>query len=176
MSDCAINSVRSLPRSEASTSDSRSESAGAIPFEWLVQQQASGADGQRAAERDELLLAPAEQERLAIAHLGELADHAVDEVEPCLAVEMPGDPQGQQDVFFHRQLRHQAAVLRHVADPERGAPVSRLRRQIRAFEADRALRGPEVAHDRADQRGLAGAVAADEAYHGALVDPHGKAA
>ena len=172
MSDCDIRSVRSLPLSEASTSDSRSESAGAIPSNGSSSKQTFGADRKRAAKCDQLLLAAAQQQRLAMAHLGEFADHLVDEFEPRLAVQMLGDPQRQQDVFLHRELRHQTAILRHVADPECGACVARTSGQIGAFEPDRSLRRLEMAHDGAHQRGFAGAVAADQADHGAPRHAH----
>ena len=81
-----------MPFSEASTSDKPLGQRRRDSLERLVEQQASGADGERAAERDQLLLAAAQQQRLAMAHLGEFADHLVDEVEPRLAVEMFGDP------------------------------------------------------------------------------------
>jgi hypothetical protein len=89
MSDCDISKVRSLPFSEASTSDSRSDSAGAIPSNGSSSSRHLVPIAERAAERDQLLLAAAQQQRLALAHLGEFADHLVDEVEPRLAVEMP---------------------------------------------------------------------------------------
>jgi hypothetical protein len=68
------------PFSEASTSLNRSDSTGAMALERLVEQQAFGADAERAAERDQFLLAAAEQQRLAVAHRGELADRLVDEI------------------------------------------------------------------------------------------------
>jgi hypothetical protein len=58
MSDCDINSVRSPPFSEASTSDNRSDSTGAMPSNGFVEQQASGADAERAAERDHFFWPP----------------------------------------------------------------------------------------------------------------------
>ncbi len=86
------------------------------------------------------------------------------------------DPQRQQDVFLHRELRHQAAIFGHVADPERRAGMARPCGQIGSFEPNGAVRRFEMTHDRAHQRGLAGAVAADKARDGASCHMHRKAA
>jgi hypothetical protein len=69
-------------------------------------------------------------------------------------------------------LGYQTAVFRHVADSERGANVAWARGKIGAFEANDALRRFQMPHDRAHQRGLAGAVAADQAHHRATRDMH----
>src|ERR1700687_5826813 len=61
-------------------------------LERLVKQQTSCADAERAAKRDQLLLATTQEQRLAMAHLGEFADYRVYKIEPGLAVEMLSDP------------------------------------------------------------------------------------
>src|SRR5205085_7979544 len=77
-----------------------------------------------------------------------------------IAISIAAAPCPSADV----ELRHQAAILRHVADAEAGAAVARKACPIGPVEPDRALCRLEVAHDRAHQGGLAGTVAAD---HGA---------
>ena len=80
-----------------------------------------------------------------------------------------GRPGRQQDVLLDREARHQPAVLRHVADAVADAAVRRQRQQVDAAELGLAGRR-DRAHQRAQQRGLAGAVAADQPAHLALVE------
>src|SRR6202165_6344435 len=67
------------------------------PLERLVEQQAFCADAECAAKRDQLLLAPTQQQRLAMAHLGEFADHLVHEIEPRPAIQVLRAPSREQD-------------------------------------------------------------------------------
>ncbi len=61
-------------------------------LERFVEQETPCADAERAAKRDQLLLASTQQQRLAMAHLGEFRDHLVDDFEPRLTVKVASDP------------------------------------------------------------------------------------
>lgn len=67
MSDCTISKVRSLPLSDEDFGKSLGQCLRDC-FERFVEQQAFGADRKRAAERGQLLLASAQQQRLAVTH------------------------------------------------------------------------------------------------------------
>jgi len=73
-------------------------------------------------------------------------------------------PGRDQHVFLDAQRGHQTAVFRHVADAIARALVDRRLPERRAVETDASLARRQNAHHRAHQRGLAGAIAADEAY------------
>ncbi|KAG0919089.1 hypothetical protein G6F32_016356 [Rhizopus arrhizus] len=66
-------------------------------------------------------------------------------------------------VFFHRHGREDHAVCGRVAHFQRGALVAGQGGQVRAVEGDLAGLDPSQAHDCAQQRGLARAVAAHDA-------------
>ena len=68
-------------------------------------------------------------------------------------------------VFAHRQQRKDVAALRHPGDAAPRAVVDRQPRDVGAFPADRARADRMRAGDRAQQAGLAHAVAAEQAGH-----------
>jgi hypothetical protein len=132
-------------------------------FERLVEQQQPRAAHQRPRKRRKLLLAAGKLQRLALCEDLGLRNDRIDELQPLRGVGLSGRPRRQQHVLLDRQVRHQAAVFRHVADAEAGAAVHRQRRQRMLFEHDPAAPRGQDAHDAAHQRRLAGPVAADQA-------------
>jgi hypothetical protein len=92
--------------------------------------------GERARQRRQLLLPAGEQQAPALAHLLQLGQHAIDQRQPLLGAQRPVHPHRQEDVLLDGELGHQAAVLGHVADAERGAAVRRQRGEVLAVEDD----------------------------------------
>jgi hypothetical protein len=137
-------------------------------FERLVEQQQSGADGERAGQGRELLLAAGKEQGAPLLHLDQLGQDAVDQRQTLLGAQRLAHPHRQQDVLLDRELGHQAAVFRHVSDAERGAAVRRQRGEVVAVEHDPPRLRRQVAHHASHQRRLARAVAADQADHGAV--------
>src|SRR5271169_6338759 len=71
-------------------------------------------------------------------------------------------PGGEQHVLAHRQLAEYAHILRHVSDAQTG-DVRRIERGYRlAVENDLAQAGLPQAHDGAQSRRLAGAIAPEQ--------------
>src|SRR3974390_2767008 len=99
-----------------------------------------------------------------MSHLGKFANCLVNEIEPCFPVEMRGHPEWQQDVFLDCQLRHQTAVLRHVAYSEPSAGVGRAHRQVGSLKSKCAAYRLEMTHDRTHQCGLAPTLAAAQTH------------
>ena len=134
-------------------------------FERLIQKEKPGAAHERAAEARELLLAAGELEPLAWRELPELWNQAIDFFESLARVGDSRGPGGHQDVLLDGQIGNQAAVFGHVADAQARASVSRHCEEIVILKAHRAGAALHQAHDASHQRGLAGAVAPDEASH-----------
>jgi len=134
-------------------------------FERLVQQEQAGAAHQRPGERGELLLPARKLRALARSELADFGNVVEDLAQPRAGVRHAGRPSRQQDVLLHGQVGDQASVFRHVADAQARACVRRHREQVLALEAHTPAAGLEQPHHRLDERGLAGAVAADEAGH-----------
>src|SRR5205814_1562268 len=65
-------------------------------------------------------------------------------------------------IFLHRQVGKEAAVLGRVADAEPRSPVRRHRADVLALEGDLAGAQRQQADDAVDGGGLAGAVASDQ--------------
>ena len=74
------------------------------------------------------------------------------------------------EVFGNRQRRENLPALGHLADAEIADAMARPAGDIGAAEQDAAARRPQHAGDGADQRGLAGAVGADDGDDRALLD------
>ncbi len=87
---CAISTETSLPFSDGDDVGEALRERRRDALERLVEQQQARADGERARQRDELLLAAREQQRAPVAHLDELGQDAVDEGEPLLGHERRG--------------------------------------------------------------------------------------
>ena len=88
-------------------------SAGVERTEGLVQQHEAGLDGQRPGQRDPLLLPAGELMRVAIAR-GRPCPTASSRSATASRRSAAGE--AEADVGRHRQMREQAALLRHVAD------------------------------------------------------------
>ena len=76
----------------------------------------------------------------------------------------------QQQILLDIEAGEDAALLRAIADPEPGDPVGGQADQFVAAKTHRALPLPHDAHDRAQRRRLAGAVAAEQRHQFALGD------
>ena len=72
---------------------------------------------------------------------------------------MPGD----QQVFDHRHVRHQLAVLEGARQPEPGDGMRPARRELLPVEIDATARRSVDAADAVEHAGLAGAVGTDQA-------------
>src|SRR4029453_14782524 len=68
-----------------------------------------------------------------------------------------------REVFAHRRARKNPALLRHKAEAEPRHRIGRQRRDIAVAVANAAGARLEIAHDGEDGRGLARAVAAEQA-------------
>jgi hypothetical protein len=84
------------------------------------------------------------------------------------ALSLAGDG-AELKVFFHRHGGEGAAALRHMGDAEADDVFGRAAGKRRAVEFDRAGGAHHVA-DRAQGRGLAGAVGAEQRGHAAFVE------
>ncbi|MHC2783736.1 hypothetical protein ACVMBZ_002950 [Bradyrhizobium liaoningense] len=109
-------------------------------------------------------------------------------VDAGLAAPDPGKPQGvaddvarglrmraDADVVHHRQVREQRHVLEGSADADLGDPVRRPRQDADAVHQDVAGRRLIQPRKAIEERGLAGAVGADQAEDLALVHVEGHA-
>ena len=144
-SDCEISTESSPPRRPAITSARRLRQRRREALERLVEQQQARADGERARQRDHLLLAARQQQRAALAHRMELGQHAVDEVEASSAGCSVREAQTGTRMFSSTvSSRHQAAVFRHVADAE--APRARAA-AARSGPGRRTRCGPSTRRD-----------------------------
>ena len=90
------------------------------------------------------------------------------------SVQRPLPPAAREhgQVLPHREARKDAALLRHEAEAEPRDGVGRQRGDVAVAVADAAGPRLQIAHDGEDGRGLAGAVAAEQADDLAL--PHGQ--
>src|SRR5262249_37063457 len=79
---------------------------------------------------------------------------------------------GEGDVVERGELIEEVHELKAARDPELDLRVDRRRRDVRALEGDAARVDGNQTADQIDQRGLAGAVAADEGEH--LTRCHGE--
>ena len=78
--------------------------------------------------------------------------------------------QADGEIFQHRQIGKNAAALRDIADAPARNLMGRAAREIEAVELDRSAASRRKPHDRAQRRGLADAVAAEQ--RGALAGLH----
>jgi hypothetical protein len=68
----------------------------------------------------------------------------------------------ERDIVERAEFRKQRGDLKRTRQPDLAAPVHRQRRDIAGIEADVAAVRRDLAGQLPDQRGLAGAVRADE--------------
>src|SRR5207244_3926107 len=97
----------------------------------------------------------------------ELREDTIGIVDARLCAALPAGvrtgPGRQRDVLSHGELAEHLALLRREADAEPRDPVRAQARDVAAVELDAAGRRLAEAHHRAEARGLAGAVAPDQA-------------
>jgi hypothetical protein len=104
----------------------------------------------------------------ALAKAGKVLEHLVEDV--LVAVLPLSAEHSQPQILQHREVGEHAPLLGNPRDPAPGDLVGAERGHVVAAQAHAALPGPRDPHDRAERRGLAGAVAADEGDHLALAD------
>src|SRR5215472_7525277 len=125
-----------------------------------------------ARDRHHLALAAGERVSAARAVALERGEHAVSLLDPrCGRPRLRMHPGRQGDVFRNRQLAEHLALLRSEADAEARDLVGPQPREVDAVERDCAGRRLAKAHDGAEGRGLARAVAADQVHQFACFDP-----
>ena len=135
------------------------------PDARLVQQQHLRSGQQRTRNADHLLLPAAQRARHAP---GELLDprqqfqHVVDP-RRALALRHARGPQRQAEYLQHRQVREHPAPFRHQRHAGRAQRRRAVLRQLLPEHADLAGRRPMQPEQHPQQRGLAGAVMADQA-------------
>ena len=114
---------------------------------------------------DEHLLLAARELLAAVAEpLGEPREGRQHALEGPVALAVDAGARAHHEVLAHRQVREDAAAFGHVADAA-AAPSSRAPGRSRRGRASRTrpTAGAHIAHQRADQRRLAHAVAAEQA-------------
>ena len=128
------------------------------PFGRLVHQQHRRVGEERACDREHLLLAAGEL----VAHVGEPLRQAREQLEHA-RLRPVTRPRGDLEVLVHRQRGKDLALLRHIAEAGERAGIDRHARDALSGEQDVALMQAGVAHDGGKERGLADAVAPDDA-------------
>jgi hypothetical protein len=131
------------------------------PLGRLVHHQQARLEQQCAADRQHLLLAAREHRAAVVLAFGQAREHRVD------ALHLAALARHQAQRLVDRQRRPHATPLRHVRD---AAPRDLVRRQAEDLFAGQldAAAGTHEPGDRVAQRGLAHAVAADDAEHAAF--------
>ncbi len=145
---------------------------------WLVEQEKRGVEEQRPRNRQHLLLPAGELEAEVALAGAQGREQCEDPLErpasrlPIAAVIMAAGAREHGEVLSHGQAGKDAALLRHEAEPKASDAIGRQRADIAIAKLDPAGPRLEIAHDGENGRGLAGAVAAEEAHH--LFFPHGQ--
>ena len=138
------------------------------PFRRLVHDQAIRIGHQRAADRQHLLLAARQRLGALVAALVQAREQRVDALQiPAVAV---GVALGDQQVFLDAERRKYAAALRHQPHAAAHGLERGFLRDLVALEHDLAAARRIEADDRIHQRGLADAVAAEQAEDLALLE------
>src|SRR5690606_9285952 len=137
-------------------------------FGRLVEDQQLGVEHQRTADGQLLLLAAREITAAAMLHFPEHREQLVD-----LFRNLPGPvgagAEGYLQVFLDAQQREYLAALGHVADAGAGAVLGAQASDVLAIEQDLPVLYRQQAGDAFEQRGLADAVAAQQAAAGAFL-------
>ena len=145
---------------------------GREPERWLVEQQDVRIGHQRAADRQHLLFAAAHGARDlggAFAQAREQPEHLL---APCgFAVARAPRIGAEQQIFLHRQVAEDAAAFGHQRQPAFDDLVRGKRGDVAAAEHHPlARKGTRDAGDGFQERGLAGAVGAEDRHDLAPVD------
>ncbi len=136
--------------------------------ERLVEEEHARPRGESAGERDALLLAPRQLERVALAEAGQADElqHFVD-AGAALVGGDAGDPEAEADIVLDVHVREQRIGLEHHSDL---ALVRWQRRDVLAFDQDGAGVGALEAGDHPQDRGLAAAGGPEQGHELALVE------
>ncbi len=141
-------------------------------FGGFIQNQEFRIGHQRAADRQHLLLAARQCHAHIVAALGETWKQRMDLFDgPGIGIACP-IARGCHQIFVDRQIRKNLPPFRHQADTELCDFIRWLATHLLPTETDSAGAGARHAHDGADGRGLAHAVAAHQGDH--LADADGK--
>src|SRR5882757_282694 len=137
---------------------------GRQPLEWLIEQQQFWIERQRAGDRYHFALAAGKLTAAAREILPELWEHCIGFFHAIAggAARRPR-PGRKLEILGHGQVGVDFGFLRRESDAALRDLPGRQLRQVDAVEADAARPATAVAHDAAKGRGLAGAVAPDQA-------------
>src|SRR2546427_11148573 len=137
------------------------------PFGGLVEQDDLRLEHHRARDGEHLLLAARQRPARLTAPLSQDREVAVDLLEQLLAAlrRDSGPVEPRAEILEHRQQAEDPTLLRHPRDAQAGQPVGRHAGQVPPVERDPPARPAHHSHDRLERRGLAHAVAAEQADH-----------
>ena len=137
----------------------------------LVEEQELGLGHQRAADREHLLLTAGHRARLLLLAFLQAREQVEDAVhvlgDAGLVLAQVGP---EVEVLTHGHALEALAALRRLRDPERDDLLGRGPRDLLAHELDRARAWRREPGDRAQRRGLPGAVRTDQGDDAALLD------
>mmetsp|Transcript_5849 Transcript_5849/g.22958 ORF Transcript_5849/g.22958 Transcript_5849/m.22958 type:complete len:216 (-) Transcript_5849:50-697(-) len=131
----------------------------------FVQHQQFGLAHQRAAQGQHLALAAGQRAgrlRAALLQAREAGVDALQPVAPALVAPRLGPPAAEQQVVFDAHRAEQLALLGHQGQARHHALFQRQAGDVLAGEAQGRAARRDQAHQRAEQRALAGAVGADD--------------
>src|SRR5262245_10925095 len=141
----------------------------------LVEEQHLRTSHQRASDREHLLLAAREGARALSPPLEEVGEQLEDALGcPHRRSPVPPGLPRNLEVLPHGQVREDAPVLRHVADPQPSHAEWWQALQVAAAQPDAALARRREPDDALEGRRLAGAIAPEEADDLALADLEGE--
>ena len=143
------------------------------PHRRLVEQQEPRVAHQRAAHRQHLLLPAREIAGRQRAPLLQRREQIVDALQRVVILRMAAVG-AELEIVLHRERREHLARLRHLGDAARDTRMRRQPVDILTVELDTAARLRLHARNHPHQRGLAGAVVADEGNDLALARPRGR--
>ncbi len=123
-----------------------------------------GLGGQCARDRELLLLTARQHAAIAIEIVHQIGKQLGDQRRD-LALAVGAREGTHQDVLADREIRNDLAALRNVGDSGARPAKGRLAAEIGGVEPDLAVHAVGEAHQCLEQRGLAGAVAAEDRRH-----------
>ncbi len=149
---------------------------GCEPLRGFIEDEEARVRQQGTADGQHLLLAAGQLVAAVLDALGKARkdlDHTIEGPAACVVRAVAG---GDLQVFLHAQRREDAAPLRHVGDAALGNGARARAGDVAAVEQDSPGPGPHEAHERADERRLAHAVAAHQTDRFAGQDAEGEPA
>ena len=145
------------------------DDVGLDAFGRLIEQKDFRFGGKRARDRELLLLPAGEHAAAAVEIMDQIGEQLGHETgDRALAVSARKG--AHQDIFADRKVGDDLAALRHVGEAAAGAAEGRLAGNVAVVVSDRAVGPVGQPHDGLEQRGLAGAVAAQDGRD--LADRH----